>query len=232
MGAPAVLGTNIYRPPEARVTGRVGVAADAYGVAMTLFEMVNGRIAWEELDLAAVEARLRRGLRAIPDSRLSFAPHVPDRLRRCLRKALHRDPAQRYPSVEAFITALRKVHGIDWSYGEGDGVTGEWTGTYPPHRSPSSETPGRASRAPPRRRTGRLRIPNLLRCQEQPACATVEWRPRSNIWAARPHLLPKPRRIAPKAPESRAPARCAKVLQTVGILTFRGRSASCPERAS
>jgi serine/threonine protein kinase len=132
-GAQAVLGTTIYRPPEARAASRVGIDADVYGIGMTLFEMLNGRIAWEDLDLVAVEGRLQRGLRAVPDSRFVFEPHVPERLRRYVRKATHRDPTQRYASAEAFITALRKVRCIDWRHDPGHGVRGMWTGTWPPH---------------------------------------------------------------------------------------------------
>lgn len=131
-GAQAVLGTNIYRPPESRASGRVGADADIYGFGMTLFEMLNGRIAWEELDLSKVEDRLRRGLRAVPDSQLGFAPHVPGLLRRCVRKAIDRDIGRRPASAEAMIRELRRVRCIDWRQAEGSGLTGIWTGTWPP----------------------------------------------------------------------------------------------------
>jgi serine/threonine protein kinase len=131
--AAAVLGTHLYRPPEARSVGRVGTDADIYGIGMTLLEMLNGRIAWETMDLQQVDRRLQRGHRAVPDSWLEFAPHVPERLRRCVRKAIHRDPQQRYSPPEAFITALRKVRCIDWRHTDGDGLHGTWTGTWPPH---------------------------------------------------------------------------------------------------
>jgi eukaryotic-like serine/threonine-protein kinase len=138
--AAAVLGTNIYRPPEARTVGQVGVDADVYGIGLMLFEMLSGRIAWETLDLEEVERRLQRGLRAVPDSRLEFAPHVPQQLRRCVRKAIHRDPEQRYASPETFITALRKVRCIDWRHHEGTGTTGTWIGTWPPQLPRDSRT--------------------------------------------------------------------------------------------
>jgi len=138
--AAAVLGTNVYRPPESRLTGTVGVDADVYRIGMMLFEMLNGRLPWEELDLAVVEARLRRGLRAVTDSTLQFQPHVPERLRRCVRKAINRDPAQRYGSAEAFIAALRKVCCIDWRHSEGVSVEGAWFGTWPPHLRPELRT--------------------------------------------------------------------------------------------
>ncbi len=42
--APAVLGTDHYRPPEAKSSGKVGRSADLFGLGMTLFEMLNGRL--------------------------------------------------------------------------------------------------------------------------------------------------------------------------------------------
>ncbi len=143
--AAAVLGTTIYRPPEARAVGRVGADADVYGIGMMLFEMLSGRIAWEALDIQEVERRLQRGLRALPDSWLEFGPHVPERLRRCVRKAIHRDPKQRYASAEAFITALRKVRCVDWRHEEGVGTNGTWIGTWPPQLPRERRTEYRVS---------------------------------------------------------------------------------------
>ena len=130
--ASAVLGTNIYRPPEARKAGVIGASADLYGVGMTLFEMLNGRFAWEDLELEGVERRLRHGLRSLPESSFEFQPHVSDWLRRVVRKALQRDPAKRFRSPEEFIAALRKVVSIDWRCASGGDTTGEWYGTWPP----------------------------------------------------------------------------------------------------
>jgi serine/threonine protein kinase len=130
--AQAVLGTNIYRPPESRAAGQVGVDGDTFGIGMTLFEMLNGRIAWETLDLAKVEARLQRGLRPIPDGQLRFAPHVPERLRRVVRKAIDRDPRKRHSGAEAMIGDLRRVRCIDWRWVQGAAPTGTWIGTWPP----------------------------------------------------------------------------------------------------
>jgi serine/threonine protein kinase len=72
-GAAAVLGTNVYRPPESRLTGRVTVDADIYGIGMMLFEMLNGRLPWEELDLAAVETRLQEACVPYLTARCSFS---------------------------------------------------------------------------------------------------------------------------------------------------------------
>jgi serine/threonine protein kinase len=133
----AVQGTDHYRPPEAKSSGRVGRAADLYGVGMTLFEMLNGRLRWETHDFAKVEERLQSGRRALPDSMLSqYAPHIPDRLRRIVNKAIARDPAKRFGTAEEFIRALKKakLESIDWEHVEGDGLVGTWIGTWPAKR--------------------------------------------------------------------------------------------------
>jgi serine/threonine protein kinase len=158
--AAAVLGTNVYRPPESRLTGRVGIDADIYGIGMTLFEMLSGRLPWEELELAVVEARLERGLRAVSDSALQFQPHVPERLRRCVRKAINRKPSERYESAEAFIAALRKVRCIDWRHAEGDSLEGVWFGTWPAHLRPERRTEYRVvtRRLQAGRDRGRIRV--------------------------------------------------------------------------
>jgi serine/threonine protein kinase len=135
--AAAVLGTDVYRPPEAKATGRVGRGADLYGAGMTLFEMLNGRLPWEQQDFTKLEERLQAGRRALPDSLLStHAPHVPPRLQRVVNKAIARDPSRRFRSPEEFIRALAaaKLHSIDWRHGGGDGLTGIWLGTWPPKR--------------------------------------------------------------------------------------------------
>jgi eukaryotic-like serine/threonine-protein kinase len=132
--ATAVLGTDHYRPPEAKSSGKVGPSADLFGVGMTLFEMLNGRLPWETHDLEKVEERLHSGRRALPDSALlRYAPHIPDRLRRIVNKGIAREPARRFGSAEEFIRALKKakLESIDWTHVEGVGLVGTWIGTWP-----------------------------------------------------------------------------------------------------
>jgi eukaryotic-like serine/threonine-protein kinase len=139
----AVLGTDHYRPPEAKPSGKVNRTADLFGVGMTLFEMFNGRLLWETHDLAKVEERLRVGRRALPDSALSaYAPHIPDRLRRVVNKAIARNPGSRFNSPEEFIRALKKakLQSIDWEHVDGDGLLGTWIGTWPAKRPVDKRT--------------------------------------------------------------------------------------------
>jgi eukaryotic-like serine/threonine-protein kinase len=141
--AAAVLGTDHYRPPEAKASGKVGRSADLFGLGMTLFEMLNGRLPWETHDLAKIEERLQSGRRALPDKTLTtYAPHIPDRLRRVISKAIARDPAARYASPEDFIRALKKakLQSIDWKHVNGKGLVGTWLGTWPAKRPMDKRT--------------------------------------------------------------------------------------------
>jgi len=141
--AAAVLGTDHYRPLEAKSSGKVGRPADLFGLSMTLFEMLNGRLPWEKHNLEKVEERLQAGRRALPNATLStYAPHVPDRVRRVVNKAIARDPAARYASPEDFIRALKKakLQSIDWAHVDGKGLLGTWIGTWPAKRPVDKRT--------------------------------------------------------------------------------------------
>lgn len=142
-GAAAILGTDHYRPPEAKASGRVGRSADLYGLGMALFEMLNGRLPWEKLDYAKIERRLQAGHRALPNSILSVhAPHVPPRLQRVVNRAIARDASRRFRSPEEFIRALTaaKMRSIDWRHENGAGLVGVWIGTWPPKRASDKRT--------------------------------------------------------------------------------------------
>jgi serine/threonine protein kinase len=133
--ASAIVATYEYMAPECATTQRHGPAADVYGVGMVLFEMLNGRFRWEDLDRAKVEQRLTVGRRALPDHAYSpgaFSVHVPDALVAATRRSIHADPAQRYASAAHFLRALNAIAYIDWRHVEGEGVDGTWEGTWPP----------------------------------------------------------------------------------------------------
>jgi hypothetical protein len=139
---------------------------------MTLFEMLNGRIVWEEMDFQTVERRLQQGHRSVTNAALAFQPHVPERLRRAVRKALRRDPTTRFGSHEEFIRELRKVVSVDWRHSVGNGIEGEWYGTWPPQLRADLRleyrVEAKALRAGPN--TGRLRMESDYR------------RPGANAW--------------------------------------------------
>ena len=134
--AQAVLTTTFYMAPECALTGRHSVRSDVYGVGMILFEMLNGRFAWETFDPAEVEQRVLNGKRSFPDRVIAptaFEPHVPPVLVRITRKALSRDPAGRFASARDFLTAINRVRAIDWRKTKPDDAEESWEGSWPPH---------------------------------------------------------------------------------------------------
>lgn len=127
--------TLLYMPPEGGTIGRLGVPADLYSAGMVLYEMLNGRLEWERW-ASQVEVRLARGQRAVPDSALRFAPHVPPPLRTVVRKAVARHPQDRFQRASEFIRALNQVASVDWRHVDGVGLDGVWEGRWPPHLWP------------------------------------------------------------------------------------------------
>jgi serine/threonine protein kinase len=135
--APAVLSTYEYMAPECTPTLRHGAQADGYSAGMVLFELINGRIRWEELNRPAIERRVTAGRRALADTAYSvsgFAPHVPDQLVRVTRKAIAAKTADRFSTAATFVRALNQVVTIDWRQHASDTDALVWIGTWPPQR--------------------------------------------------------------------------------------------------
>jgi serine/threonine protein kinase len=133
--ADAVLATYEYMAPECALTGQHDPRSDLYGVGVLMFELLNGRLKWEELDRQAVEKRVLQGRRALPDAHFApsaFAPHVPPELVRITRKTISRDPLARHQSAAELLRALNQPRFIDWRQVDSDGLDGTWEGGWPP----------------------------------------------------------------------------------------------------
>jgi serine/threonine protein kinase len=133
--APAIEGSPLYMAPEGGTAGgQVGVAAEVYGLGVTLYEMLNGPFPYADISPEEVERRLAQGRRALP-ARLfdEWEPHVPDDLRTVVRKALRAEPGERHASCPDFIRRLLRLMVIDWTRDDGNGLDGDWSGTWPPH---------------------------------------------------------------------------------------------------
>jgi serine/threonine protein kinase len=133
--------TALYQAPEGGRMGRIGPPADVYALGLTAFETLNGLFAYETLDAQALDARINRGQRALPERMLApsaFAPHVPDTLRTLVRLAYHADSAKR-PTAAGLVRRLRNQKCVDWLHVEGDGLDGEWSGWWPPGRRPERQ---------------------------------------------------------------------------------------------
>jgi serine/threonine protein kinase len=125
-------GTLLYRAPEAGPPdGRVGVAGDVYGAGMTLFEMLSGALPYAELDPENLDRRVTRGLPALAMRWFEFEPHIPEALRRIVRKAIRSKSAERYRTASDFIGAIEQVRCIDWTHTSGRDLDGVWEGSWP-----------------------------------------------------------------------------------------------------
>ncbi len=100
-----IVGTPAYLSPEQALGRDVGPATDQFGLAVTAFELLCGDVPWEGRDVAHVLAELLDGrVRRIS----SIAPELPVRLDGVFARALAREASARFPSIEAFASALER----------------------------------------------------------------------------------------------------------------------------
>jgi len=101
--------------------------SDIYQTGLLLYRAANGEAFWLSQVMKGttqLQERVRRG--RFPE-RNRFLPHVPERLRRVIRKALMVDPRRRYQSAVEFATALGTVAPtLDWQYSEPAGNVATW----------------------------------------------------------------------------------------------------------
>jgi hypothetical protein len=90
--------------------------------------MLNGPFDYAKYDGDEASDRIRKGRRAIPDGDLSPAVHVPRRLARIVRRAVHNDPERRYQRAADFRAELMASHVIGWRR-TADGWEGPEPGT-------------------------------------------------------------------------------------------------------
>lgn len=132
--------TPAYAAPEQIRGGAIGVAADVYSLGVMLYELASGqlpfgnrgrsRTALEHAVLHTEPARITRTADTDADERDQGPGRPPDAdrargdLEAVAAKALRKDPAERYPSVGAFIDDLQRwltqrpvsVRAEDWRH--------------------------------------------------------------------------------------------------------------------
>ncbi len=103
------LGTPAYVAPEQVEGQTVDGRADLYALACTAFEMLSGAPPFErEDDLAIMWAQVSAPPPALSEQRPDLPPAVDD----VIRRALAKNPADRYPACLAFAAALRAALGL------------------------------------------------------------------------------------------------------------------------
>ncbi|KPK17175.1 MAG: hypothetical protein AMJ62_02930 [Myxococcales bacterium SG8_38] len=99
-----VYGTPSYASPE-QASGNpfVDARADLFGVGVTMFEALTGKLPFTGSDVTGV---LRQIIRQDAPRTQSFAPHVDDEMDELVAKLLSRAPAGRHPSARALMRSL------------------------------------------------------------------------------------------------------------------------------
>jgi len=114
-------GTPVFMAPEQLQGETVGAATDVYALGVLLYRAVSGRFPIEGNDIADLVAKHRTGA-SIPlrDRGLD----VPAALVEVIDRAIHLDPAKRFPSAEEMERAL--VASMDSGSVMGRGTPGRW----------------------------------------------------------------------------------------------------------
>jgi eukaryotic-like serine/threonine-protein kinase len=103
-GAGIVVGTPLYLSPEQALgDGRVDARSDVYALATVAYEMLAGETPFEGENVRSV---MTRRVVEDPPSARRGRPDLPRDIDSVLLRALARDPSRRYPTAEAFASAL------------------------------------------------------------------------------------------------------------------------------
>jgi serine/threonine protein kinase len=103
-GTSVAVGTPEYMAPEQANAKTVDHRADIYSLGIVLYEMVTGRkpfVADTPMAVLIMHAR-----DPLPNPK-KFVPDLPNGLEKALLKALAKQPADRYQSMEEFVSALK-----------------------------------------------------------------------------------------------------------------------------
>src|ERR687884_1137028 len=98
-----VLGTSNYISPEQAQGGEVDGATDVYSLGVVLYELLTGDVPFAGESFVAVA--MRHVTEPAP-SVLDRRPDVPARVAHAVDRALEKDPASRFPTMDAFAAEL------------------------------------------------------------------------------------------------------------------------------
>jgi eukaryotic-like serine/threonine-protein kinase len=106
-----VLGTSSYIAPEQATGGEVGPATDVYALGVVLYELLAGEVPFTGDTFVAVA--MRHVTEPVPPL-LERRPDLPLRLVAAVERALAKDPAERYASMDDFVGELEScLDGLD-----------------------------------------------------------------------------------------------------------------------
>ncbi len=99
-----IVGTVAYMAPE-QIQGKAGQASDQYALAVVVYEWITGERPFQG---SFTEIAVQHAVTPPPPLRLK-RPDLPPEVEEVVLTALHKDPQQRYPHVQAFAAALEQA---------------------------------------------------------------------------------------------------------------------------
>ena len=102
----ATIGTAMYMSPEQISSERVDDRADIYSLGVTLYEMISGRPPYMADSALTLMMMVLNDPLPYPGE---LRPGIPESLLGVLRKALAKEPAERFQSMAEMATTLRQV---------------------------------------------------------------------------------------------------------------------------
>jgi serine/threonine-protein kinase len=104
-----VIGTPHYMSPEQAKGEELDGRADQYSLAIVGYRMLSGRLPFDE---DSIHTLLYKHIYEDPPPIETLRPEIPAFLATALRRALHKEPGDRFPSMEDFATAVWPEHPV------------------------------------------------------------------------------------------------------------------------
>jgi serine/threonine-protein kinase len=180
-----LIGTPEYMAPE-QITGSnlVDARADIYALGVLVYRALTGRRPFE----GGTQEVLMGHLHGTPADPSSLDPSLPAALDAVVRKALARDPRQRYARAGEFAQALRRAAGLDYSppimrqeFENRAAVAPMAISERAPHNGPLAEQPTRRGTIVPDRAAQQPRY--LAAAQPEPIAERRPARGSAAAWA-------------------------------------------------
>src|SRR6267378_2741225 len=102
----STVGTLAYMAPEQIQGGEVDARSDIFSFGIVLYEMLTGRTPFSGEHEAAIMYSI---LNEEPDSLIKFNPEISPELDRIVKRALEKDPEDRYQHVDDMVSELRRA---------------------------------------------------------------------------------------------------------------------------
>ncbi len=101
-----IIGTLPYMAPEQIQGEQVDTRTDIYALGVLLFEMLSGRLPFDQVEEAALFYQITN---VDPPSLRSLRPEIPENLETVVSKALRKNPSERYQSIEEMLHDLELI---------------------------------------------------------------------------------------------------------------------------